>query len=79
MSWRSDKNLENVAIDFNTVRVGGMTNMLDTRRVVEICRDYGLHHLPEFVEDYGVDALWEYVREIDFSKVEVDESVLEEM
>lgn len=79
MSWRSDKNLENVAIDFNTVRVGGMTNMLDTRRVVEICRDYGLHHLPAFVEDYGVDALWEYVREIDFSKVEVDESVLDDM
>lgn len=79
MSWREDRNLENVAIDFNTVRRGGLTNMLDTRRVIEICRDYGLYHLPEFVEEYGVQALWDYVREIDFENIEVDEEVLDEM
>ena len=79
MGWRSSKSIDNVVIDYNTVRVSGVTNMYDLRRVLEICRENSMHHLPEFVEEFGTSALYELLKEVDWDTAAVDESVLDDL
>lgn len=77
--WRDYPNLDEVAKAYKTVQMSGATNMLDLRYVEELCRDYDMLCLGEFLQLYGADEMFVFFNTLDWDAVPVDENMLYEL